>query len=204
MLEQYVAGISWQAAAIACGGVVVLCWWVAYWLRRKGVLWGGYAFSAGALMSVMLCRGESAETALAVGALCLCAAAVSQASLAIALALRNARRRRQLRERVQFRQVGYALPNGGNAYLRERLETVLCEDREEGTRRMDVDVDYALQTAAQLLEMGLSTVDELQVKELTKSIGVLTAKGELTAREQTELNVCLSALLKLSAKYQSK
>lgn len=200
-IETVVGALPWQVLALFCGGVSLVCWWIGYLTRRRGAVWGGYLFCGGLSAGVLLLQGVSPVRVAALGAFFACGAAVAQAGLSLALAMKSARVRRRLRGKEQVRETRLGLPPKGNGYLRERLETVLCNRDEGEAKRVQVETGYVDRVAARLKGLRLSTVDELRLDEVVRSIGVLTAKGALSAREQAELNVCLSAVLKLAAKY---
>lgn len=200
-LETLAKALPWQALGLICSGVSVVCWWIGYFTRRKATVWGGYLFCGGLCVGVLLLQGVSPVRVAAIAAFLACAAAMAQAGLSMAIAWRNVRIRRRRRKDVQRRQTQLGLPPKDNGYLRERLETVLNERSEGEARSVKVETGYVDRVAARLRGLSLSVIDEMRLSEVVRSIGVLTAKGTLDAREQAELNVCLSSVLKLAAKY---
>ena len=200
-LEVRAQGMPWWVAVLFCGVVIAVCFWVGYFARRRSVLWGGYMFSAGCLLGLAMLQGAPIRPSLAALSMLACAACLSQVGLSVLLFVRSARRLRALREAKRHRKTEYTLPSRRDGYLRERLQTVLsCQEKEE---RKDVGVcgDYARETVARLRGAGLATVDELRLNELSNGLELLLMKGELTAAEQADLNVLLSSLLKMEAKY---
>lgn len=201
-LEEAAASLEWWVVLLVCSGAIAVCFWVACFVRRRGVLWGAYICAGALCFALSLLQGEELRRAWVLVAGFAMAACVSQLGLSVVLFARSLRRMRRLKRCKTHRNSEFTLPNRRNSYLRERLQTVLCEENEEKAWDAGVCGDYAQELLAKLKGVGLSTVDELRVNELAKGLNLLLMKGKLTAAEQADLNVSLSALLKIAAKYE--
>ena len=200
-LENAAVALPWWAVVAFCGGVIIACFWVGYSLRRRGVLWGGYLFSAGVSFAAKVLQGwEGRQLAVLLAAFA-CAACLSQLAFSLALFVRNKRRLRRWKQLHVHRNCQFTLPDKDNKYLRQRLQTALSCEKSEEPRQVGVCGDYARERVMKLKGAGLSTVDELRLNDLAKGLEMLLMKEKLTATEQADLNVSLSALLKMSAKY---
>lgn len=119
---------------------------------------------------------------------------------------RRARREKRARE---SRQAMFTLPDKENSFVRDRLNTSLHVEEEvpDGTQReYDMDesklrLNHVRDMLAKLKAAPLAPGDRLESEEISRLITLYATKNRLTAKEIRDLNDCLSAILKMTAKY---
>ncbi len=122
---------------------------------------------------------------------------------------RKREQRRKAREEICRRAV-YMLPDRENTFLRERLQTGLRVEEEATEKALlktakeglkDVRFEYARKLISRLKASPLSAADRLETENLSRLVALYTVSENPTIADLRSLNDCLSALLKLSAKY---
>ena len=107
------------------------------------------------------------------------------------------------REFEQARRLQYGLPDRENAYVQERLNTVLRMDGQEEDLAVAerVDLGYAKKMLSAVLEQPLSAGERLQAEDVGKSLGLYMQKSKWSAADLRAVNDVFSVLMKLCAKY---
>lgn len=103
----------------------------------------------------------------------------------------------------------FTLPDKENSFVRDRLNTSLHVEEEvpDGTQReYDMDesklrLNHVRDMLAKLKAAPLAPGDRLESEEISRLITLYATKNRLTAKEIRDLNDCLSAILKMTAKY---
>ncbi len=116
------------------------------------------------------------------------------------VALRERKQRRlQARRRLEF-----TLPDGENAYLRERLRTSLKAEDKPPTDKESVGVRlrYARRMIARLKESPLSPVERLDIEEMSGLVAAYGGQQKWSNGDIKGVNEIFARLLKLSAKYE--
>ena len=188
-LETVLSPLPWWLFAVGFLSVVALGWIFAYAASSKGML------------AALALQGVDGKYLFALGALSLCVYVLAWGLLASSLSAKQRRRIAWMRAKKEAKRTEYTLPDRENGYLRERLETVLSAPQSTETRPFDVATEYIKQTVAKLRAATLSAVDRMRLDEIVKAVAAYEMKGQLTGREQKELNVCLAEILKMAAKY---
>ncbi|MBE7079296.1 MAG: hypothetical protein E7380_05510 [Clostridiales bacterium] len=119
------------------------------------------------------------------------------------LGKRRAKKRAQKEERL--RRIQFALPDKENAFVRERLHTVLQVPpplEEERSLPAPVRFSYAKKLLAKVLEAPLSAAERLQAEDIGKTFSLYLKKEAIGERDLRGINETFAALLKLSAKYE--
>ena len=170
----------------------IVAWWEDVYARFLS----GNAALVGGILAVLI------------GMLFLCL--LGYLSIAVCNVVQKIKRRRVARSALE-RKVKYTLPDWENSYLRARLNTVLrpeteMEGEEWGEETFVMEDRLRLTHARALLckvrEAALSPADRLQTEELGKTLSLYVKKGRFATGDLRLLNDTLSALLKLSAKYE--
>ncbi len=108
------------------------------------------------------------------------------------------RRRAELARRVQF-----TLPDRGNSYVRERLQTTLqppTPGAEEGTEPLYLG--YATELLAKLKNAPLSMSERLRIEEMAAYLALCRQMSTWQEQEVKSVNETLAQLLKMAAKYE--
>ena len=101
----------------------------------------------------------------------------------------------------------FTLPDRENTFVRDRLNTALRpEPPEEKAGEYDLEdgklrLDHVRKMLARLKAAELTPGDRLEAEGISRTITLYASKDLLTAKEVHELNDCLAAVLKMTAKY---
>ena len=125
------------------------------------------------------------------------------------LKIKETRRARREKRARESRQAMFTLPDKENSFVRDRLNTSLHVEEEvpDGTQReYDMDesklrLNHVRDMLAKLKAAPLAPGDRLESEEISRLITLYATKNRLTAKEIRDLNDCLSAILKMTAKY---
>ncbi len=115
------------------------------------------------------------------------------------------RREKKLQE---SRQAMFTLPDRENTFVRDRLNTSLQAAGEEKSEGEEYDLEesklrlnHVREMLAKLKSAPLSPGDRLETEGISRLITLYATKNLLSAKEIRDLNDCLSAVLKMTAKY---
>lgn len=115
------------------------------------------------------------------------------------------RREKKLQE---SRQAMFTLPDRENTFVRDRLNTSLQAAGEEKSAGEEYDLEesklrlnHVREMLAKLKSAPLSPGDRLETEGISRLITLYATKNLLSAKEIRDLNDCLSAVLKMTAKY---
>ena len=115
------------------------------------------------------------------------------------------RREKNLQE---SRQAMFTLPDRENTFVRDRLNTSLQAAGEEKSEGEEYDLEesklrlnHVREMLAKLKSAPLSPGDRLETEGISRLITLYATKNLLSAKEIRDLNDCLSAVLKMTAKY---
>jgi hypothetical protein len=125
------------------------------------------------------------------------------------LKIKETRRARREKRARESRQAMFTLPDKENSFVRDRLNTSLHVEEEvtDGAQReYDMDesklrLNHVRDMLAKLKAAPLAPGDRLESEEISRLITLYATKNRLTAKEIRDLNDCLSAILKMTAKY---
>lgn len=126
------------------------------------------------------------------------------------LKIKETRRARREKRARESRQAMFTLPDKENSFVRDRLNTSLHVKDEEvadgAQREYDMDesklrLNHVRDMLAKLKAATLAPGDRLESEEISRLITLYATKNRLTAKEIRDLNDCLSAILKMTAKY---
>lgn len=203
---------SWvyQHAFCASDVLVITFIFTIVWLLVGG--WFSLNFNGGgyALAFVLLALGGnlivlfilqiSIQNVALYFASVLCACGLSYVCALIILNVQAYVRRRK--EEINNTRLSscYTLPSRDNAFVRDRLNTVL-QQVEEGEEDMRVSFSYVRRMLIRLRNAKLSLTENLEVEELSKLFALYTKKERLTTQDVNLLNEAFSRTLKLSAKH---
>ena len=126
------------------------------------------------------------------------------AALWLARAVRMARRKRkqeEMRRAEKERRLEYTLPQKGNGYIRERLQSSLQVEVGKESKQARVRLGYACALLGKVQGAPLTIAERLQAADMAEVFALCRGKEVWTAEELRRLNDLCGALLKLSAKY---
>lgn len=99
----------------------------------------------------------------------------------------------------------FTLPERENTFVRDRLNTSLRpEEGEEGEYGMEdgkLRLDHVRKMLLKLKTAELSPGDRLEAEGISRLITLYATKDLLSPKEVRDLNDCLAAVLKMTAKY---
>ena len=120
------------------------------------------------------------------------------------LKIKETRRARREKRARESRQAMFTLPDKENSFVRDRLNTSLHVEEEvpDGTQR-EYDMDESKLRLNHVRDMlaKLKAAPLAPGEEISRLITLYATKNRLTAKEIRDLNDCLSAILKMTAKY---
>ncbi len=167
------------------------------------LLTGGLCFLP-ALLSARFSQTDAAVYAL----LLAIAAALCYVCLFAALRAKERRRARREERAKERRRAVFTLPDKENTFVRDRLNTSLRADEEPQEEEGEYDLEesklrlkHVREMLAKLKAAPLSPSDRLETEGISRLITLYATKNRLTTKEVRDLNDCLSAILKMTAKY---
>ena len=207
LLEGKLACVSWEIVCAVGAVAVSLSFLFAVWIGKEFFLSSVSLFGSVFLALALIKKMPSDGCALlflgivafgAVGYFLLCAVEKIRA--------RSAEKRRK---RTAAKAVGLQnfnrLPDGENAFLKERLLTELSDKNAAGETVVssvkDVKLGFVYRMLAELKKAPLSAADRLERENLSEKLKKYAEKEGLTGSELRSFNDSMSAVLKLSAKY---
>ena len=128
--------------------------------------------------------------------------------LLLILSVRERKRIRREKRAAENRRSVFTLPDRENTFVRDRLNTALRpEPPEEKAGEYDLEdgklrLDHVRKMLARLKAAELTPGDRLEAEGISRTITLYASKDLLTAKEVHELNDCLAAVLKMTAKYE--
>ena len=111
------------------------------------------------------------------------------------------KRREKMRRAEKERRLEYTLPQKGNGYIRERLQSSLQVELGKESKQARVRLGYACALLGKLQGAPLTIAERLQAADMAETFALCRGKEVWTAEELRRLNDLCGALLKLSAKY---
>lgn len=199
---------------IVAGGVLLIAALVISLWRGGGRVFIPLAIAAGGaccLLALLSGRFSSADVAV-FGLLYIVAASVLYVCLLAIARFREARRRRREKRLEESRRAVFTLPDRENTFVRDKLNTSLRAEGDaqeadaEGAEKYDLEenklrLNHVREMLVKLKAAQLSPGDRLEAEGISRLITLYATKSLLSAKEIRELNDCLSAVLKMTAKY---
>lgn len=191
------------AAAAACLAAEFI---LARKLRRAGVFLATAVVTDGIcfLLALLSARFSDADTAV-FGVLLAVVTSLLASVYQIADVISEKRRIRREKRAEENRRSVFTLPERENTFVRDRLNTTLRpEEGEEGEYGMEdgkLRLDHVRKMLLKLKTAELSPGDRLEAEGISRLITLYATKDLLSPKEVRDLNDCLAAVLKMTAKY---
>ncbi len=189
-------------------GLFALSLVVGYLCKSAGVYAALACFWLGGGSVIVRLSGFSSGGAQNWFCFLLCLAGAFYLLLYALLRLRKKREEKKRAREKMLRRIEYALPDGENTFIRDRLHTALQVKGQEGEEevfyreQIGLRLGYASEAAERVKEGALSVIERAEVDEMCKALAVYARKDGLTEGEIKALNEIFARLLKLCAKYQ--
>lgn len=206
-LKDLAACVSWEIVFIAAAGLLLWAFLLAIWLGKDFFLTAVTYFGVAALAIAVIKKGKSDVCAfLFLGFVAF--AAIGYIALGEIEKIRK-RKADSRRKRAVAKWLGVEkfdnLPDGENAFLKERLLTALSDKNAKGENVVscakNVKLGFVYRMLAELKKAPLSAADRLETENLSEALKKYVEKDELTGVDLRGFNDSMSAVLKLSAKY---
>ncbi len=165
----------------------------------------GYALAFGLLglggnCIVLFVTGGQLQNAVLYFAVLLCLIGIAYVVTLAVISIRAYLLVRKAEREKIARATCYTLPARENAFVRERLNTVLREESDEG-EPLTLSFAYVRRMLSGLKNVSLPLPETLEVEELNKLFALYIKKETFTITDVNVLNEAFARLLKLSAKH---
>ena len=127
--------------------------------------------------------------------------------LSVSLKWKTEKRAKKEKLVQERRKAVFTLPDRENSFVRDRLngslraEEEAVNEREYNLEDGKLRLNHVRDMLTKLKAAPLSAGDRLETEEISRLITLYATKERLTAKEIRDLNDCLSAILKMTAKY---
>ena len=127
--------------------------------------------------------------------------------LSVSLKWKTEKRAKKEKLVQERRKAVFTLPDRENSFVRDRLngslraEEEAVNEREYNLEDSKLRLNHVRDMLTKLKAAPLSAGDRLETEEISRLITLYAMKERLTAKEIRDLNDCLSAILKMTAKY---
>lgn len=208
-LEGAFDGIPSRILAVAGPILFLVDFFIALRTKREGVfvasalLTGGLCFLP-AFVSAEFSEGDT----VVLGVLLITSGALFYLCLLLILNKKEKERLRREKKLQESREEIFTLPDRENTFVKDRLNTSLQAVGEEKRDAEEYDLEesrlrlnHVRGLLTKLKAAPLSPGDRLEIEGISRLITLYATKNLLSAKEIRDLNDCLSAVLKMTAKY---